>query len=412
MYQSAYINFKIVNIILLKSKFNNDIIKIILHHYWNILKNKRKVLVDWISIDNVNWQKLSLNPNAIDLLRDNKDKIHWGSLSLNTNAIELLTERFHYEIKNNIVFDKTKCDKTDDRYDYYYTTKYKIDYSLLSLNQNAISLIKKKIKLEIECLEDLCDLDKINWNNLCLNINAIDILSENLNKINWCILSLNKNAVELLKKQIKLEKQLVINDLYYSEKINWNNICINSNAEQLLNNNFDKINWKLLSSNEMAINLIKNNLRYVNWQELSKNKNAIDILENNLNKVDWINLHFNENAISILSSNIDKIYWDKLCENSNANELLQVRIAYENLFSQNDKEYLNALPTSPDTYEEIVVLKLYNLSRNYDYKINWSTLSLLCNNLELLRNNQNKINWFRLSENSNIFCEECMPVIL
>jgi hypothetical protein len=33
---------------------------------------------------------LSLNPNAIELLKENKDKINWLYLSKNQNAIELL----------------------------------------------------------------------------------------------------------------------------------------------------------------------------------------------------------------------------------------------------------------------------------------------------------------------------------
>ena len=33
---------------------------------------------------------LSTNPNAIDLLKNNKDKINWKLLSTNPNAIDLL----------------------------------------------------------------------------------------------------------------------------------------------------------------------------------------------------------------------------------------------------------------------------------------------------------------------------------
>jgi hypothetical protein len=43
-----------------------------------------------INIDYIYWVSLSLNPNAIDLLKANIDKINWGSLSSNPNAIDLL----------------------------------------------------------------------------------------------------------------------------------------------------------------------------------------------------------------------------------------------------------------------------------------------------------------------------------
>ena len=49
-------------------------------------------LRDWININKINWNNLSLNPNAIELLKENKNKINWNYLSLNENAIELLKE--------------------------------------------------------------------------------------------------------------------------------------------------------------------------------------------------------------------------------------------------------------------------------------------------------------------------------
>jgi uncharacterized protein YlzI (FlbEa/FlbD family) len=49
-------------------------------------------LRDWIDIKKLNWDLLSKNPNAIELLKENQDKIDWCNLSLNPNAIELLEE--------------------------------------------------------------------------------------------------------------------------------------------------------------------------------------------------------------------------------------------------------------------------------------------------------------------------------
>ena len=47
-------------------------------------------LLDWINIDKLDWELLSLNPNAIYLLEKNPDKIDWECLSTNLNAILLL----------------------------------------------------------------------------------------------------------------------------------------------------------------------------------------------------------------------------------------------------------------------------------------------------------------------------------
>ena len=98
----------------------------------------------------------------------------------------------------------------------------KIDWNGLSFNPNAIKLLKK-------------NQDKINWEYLSLNPNAIELLKENLNKINWSSLSRNPNAIELLKKN--------------QDKINWDNLSLNSNAIELLKENQDKINWMIFSTN-------------------------------------------------------------------------------------------------------------------------------------------------------------------
>ncbi len=43
---------------------------------------------------------------------------------------------------------------------------------------------------------------KINWDELSKNQNAIHILEENLDKINWNWLSLNPNAIRLLEENL------------------------------------------------------------------------------------------------------------------------------------------------------------------------------------------------------------------
>src|SRR6056300_1512819 len=63
----------------------------ILEKFAEILPSKY-VLLDWIDKDKLDWFWLSLNPNAIDLLKENQDKIDWINLSINPNAIDLLKE--------------------------------------------------------------------------------------------------------------------------------------------------------------------------------------------------------------------------------------------------------------------------------------------------------------------------------
>jgi len=101
-------------------------------------------------------------------------------------------------------------------------------------------------------LRDWIDLDKINWEHISANPNAIHLLEQNIDKIYWTYLSCNLSAIHLLEK------------------------------------NRDKINLFYLSKNSNAIHLLEQNLDKINWLHLSGNPNAIHLLENNLNKVNWL----------------------------------------------------------------------------------------------------------------------------
>jgi hypothetical protein len=71
-------------------------------------------LRDWIDINKIEWDALSENENAIELLKENKEKINWAYLSNNKNAIELIEENLD-----------------------------KINWNLLSLNETTIKFLKK-----------------------------------------------------------------------------------------------------------------------------------------------------------------------------------------------------------------------------------------------------------------------------
>ena len=47
-------------------------------------------LRDWIPLDKLDWDELSMNPNAIQMLENNMDKVDWCNLTGNPNAIHIL----------------------------------------------------------------------------------------------------------------------------------------------------------------------------------------------------------------------------------------------------------------------------------------------------------------------------------
>jgi len=54
-------------------------------------------------------------------------------------------------------------------------------------------------------------------------------------------------------------------------KINWDYLCLNPNAIHLLEQNPNKINWNFLSENPSAIYLLEQNQNKINWKRLSSN---------------------------------------------------------------------------------------------------------------------------------------------
>ena len=148
-----------INIIDLPDNVLNEIVKI----YENTLEYK---LRDWIPIDKLHWDKLSLNPKAIKLLEDkikeemilfengeyyvlpNNKKINWANLSKNPNIFEL--------IKKFKIFGKDS--KSDDS---------KSDDSKSNKNEY---ILKSR--------------DELNWKEILKHANAIDLILKNKDKIN------------------------------------------------------------------------------------------------------------------------------------------------------------------------------------------------------------------------------------
>ena len=70
---------------------------------WNALsRNPNAIPLLEQNLDKVNWHNLSKNPNAIHLLEQNINKVDWDYLSLNPSAIHLLAPLDHQKMKENI----------------------------------------------------------------------------------------------------------------------------------------------------------------------------------------------------------------------------------------------------------------------------------------------------------------------
>ena len=292
-----------------------DILEKIVEKYKKTFKTKY-VLKDWVLelddedygvyLDDIDWESLSSNPNAIDLLQKYSYKINWSWLSGNTNprAIEMLKTHSHL-----------------------------IDWRVLSANPAAIDMLKNKIEKESKMNERQLEKlkDKIDWDMLSQNPNpeAIKILKANPDNINLDFLSANPAAIDILKAN--------------TDDISWYELSANTNPEaiELLKTKFYKINWELLSANPAGIDLLKTYPGNIKWNYLSQNPNAIKMLKKKIDEENKMSEYKLEDL-----EDFQKISWEMLSSNPNAIDLLE---------ANKNKTRLRWLSENPAIFDEVLV---------------------------------------------------------
>ena len=294
-------------------------------------KERIERIVDNDNINNISdiecddfWMYLSANQYAIHILDENYHKINWKSLSSNINAIHLLEEYIEYDAEEEWINDNWGRMGPRGQPDYTYSLCWhglsgnsnaikflennpdKIDWDYVSWQSDAISLLENNV-------------DKINWEMLHYNDKTKNLIEENIDKIPLDTIqdySYNYFAMPFLEK--------------YPDKINWQGLSKNKNAVHLLEQNPDKINWSNLSYNKNAIHMLEKNPLKIDWNELSFNKNAIHLLQQNPDKINWDNLHSNDNVLCLLD-NISHLIPD-LHTNTKYSEFWVNMIQYNNIF--------------------------------------------------------------------------------
>ena len=255
---------------------NKDICDIIATNFYNI----EYELEDWvINSGKISFNKLSRNPNAIDLLKKYPEHINYDELSRNINpdAIELLQKNL-----SKINWSNLSLNSSISAIELLKNNKNKIDWDKLSLNKSIILFMDDNEDNEY-------DFDKLNWDNLSRNSGAIPLLREYPRYINWAKMSGNSKGIELLCERLSRNKRIV----------NYNELSLNETPEAIaiLRQNFKKINWHNLAYNKCkeAIELMKEYPQNIYWDALCCNPNALEILEKNQDKICWNILSSNTN---------------------------------------------------------------------------------------------------------------------
>jgi hypothetical protein len=335
------------------------------YHYLSCNKSSNPKLIELLKAElkanpdirrQINWEKLSKNPYAIEILTspENYDYIKWKSLSSNTSsaAIEFLLSDKNIDFIKWFEFSRNSCNSAiqflKDNPEY-------IDWEGLSGNTNpiAISLLKKKIKEEnMLSPKEYANLEnKVYWRTLSANPKAIDLIIAKikdgirLDDIDWDALSQNPAIFFTFNKNIDAKSRIIARILSSSL------IPSISSAKTKISNLPDDLHEKIVKDLK---NISKNILRdgipidKLNWNYLSANPNAIYLLrermyfEKNLSEdeykklpyqINWAALCTNSDpeAIILLSlpENYDKIDWLRLSSNPNAIKLLEKRVKYQ-----------------------------------------------------------------------------------
>ena len=109
-------------------------------------------------------------------------------------------------------------------------------------------------KYQVYKLKDWVDKnkDKLNWRYLSLNPNAIELLKENPDKIDWVILSRNPNAIKLLEQN--------------QDKINWDTLSENPNIFYITYN-YSLIKERMNIIREELLSISLHPDRVMNWRK-------------------------------------------------------------------------------------------------------------------------------------------------
>jgi len=324
------------------------------------------MLRPWIPLEELNWDYLSSNPGAINLLKSNPNKINWSELSRNPKAIDLLSKNKDKINWNNLCRNVNGINLLKEN-------PRKIDWMILSSNPSAIELLKANPR-------------RINWHSLCKNPNAIDMLEQEVNensykRISISMLATNPRAIHLLLKIYKKEPQII--------DYHWTYLAVNPNSIFLFSQALDKYKyddekkcilnnpyiWGCLSRNPNAIELLKANPDKINWKKFSENPKAIDLLEKEFfgikDKTKGSNIICD--TLRFIYNGVEDVFCNLFCIRKK--ELLK-RIDFDNL-SLNPSIFVD-YPANRIEYELIQyslhpqrISKILELSEEDDYDIDY-----------------------------------------
>jgi hypothetical protein len=207
----------------------------------------------------------------------------------------------------------------------------------------------------------------------------------------WSLLSGNTDisTIKLLEKNL--------------DKVDWEILSGNPEAIDILEENLDKVNSKSLSQNSHAINILINNPNLINFNYLLKNKNLKKIF-NGLKNTDFYNEIPEEIKISItkqINLQYTNNYYDKDYNEIIWNELKEKNNIYNFEGTIFKNEYFSWIHLS-DKINSIEILR----DRLFFYHPYFLEKIIKFIDKDLLKYLVLRLDYLRMKQNNKIFCEE------
>ena len=360
-------------------------------------------------------------------------------LKIDITKLKKITRQINIFIENI----KSSPETIKDKMKAHRATQVPIFQLPPELREDILTVYENMLKYE---LRDWIPKERLRWDILVYNYNAIDLLDANPDMIVWENLPSNTNQEGVAS---LIRKYVFGNPKYkkFADNIDWAQLSSNPFAIDLLETIIkaggsdptnNRVDWYLLCKNPAAIHILSDpkHLKLIEWPSLSSNPSAVALLtdkwreekqikaadvkqyedmRNNGNIVAWNILSRNPNAIDLLRKKIreerkmtpadydklednEKIAWNNLCENPEAIALLEKspdKIVWFNL-SANKSPKATKLLMERVEYENSLSKDTYNHLTN---KINWAHMSNNQNAIKILEANQGKIVRSALSNN-------------
>ena len=247
---------------------------------------EKLINIEGINSPNIHWNNLCKHPNFIHYLEYiidteglDSNKLYWPNICANSSAFHLISRIIKEEgLNSNKIY-------------WPFIWGNSSAFPLITKIINEEGLTSKKIYFPLLCdnksvdvlemLEDAKFYDFLDWNIICENENATNLLKKYHRKIRLNHLCLNSSdyAVSLICKKVQLLNLRCFHNLCSNTNINVIPILENLIENEGIDTN--KINWKNLSVNKTMIILI----------ETLISKYSIEVISR---KLDWGMLSINE----------------------------------------------------------------------------------------------------------------------